>query len=67
MLTWQYDRIEALCFFIGSPYLNWDNAEIQETLRKVSKLDHNEIKKDIETYNVHFLTFVKESYEKIYK
>ncbi len=67
MLTWQHDRIQALCVMIGRPYLNWYNTEVQETLEKVIQLDAETIKKDIDTYSVQFLTFVKDNYEKIYK
>src|SRR3989338_5064565 len=54
MLTWQYDRVQALCSIIGIPSLNWHNAEVQQTLTKVIQLDSEEIKKDIETYNMQF-------------
>lgn len=67
MLKWQHDRIQALCYMIGRPSLYWINPEVQKTLSKVIQLDPEEIKKEIEEYNVIFLTFVKENYEKIYK
>jgi len=67
MLTWQYDRIQALFYLIGSASLNWTNPKVQESLSKVIQLDPEEIKKEIEAQNVKFLTFVKENYEKIYK
>lgn len=67
MLKWQHDRIQALCYMIGSPSLYWRNPEVQKSLSKVIQLDTEEIKKEIEAYNVIFLTFVKENYEKIYK
>ena len=67
MLTWQHDRIQALCYIIGSDSLNWRNPEVQESLSKVIQLDPEEIKKEIEEQNLRFLTFVKENYERIYK
>ena len=67
MLTWQHDRIQALCYLIGSASLNWRNPKVQESLSKVIQLDPEEIKKEIEAQNVRFLTFVKENYEKIYE
>lgn len=67
MLTWQHDRIQPLCYLIGSPSLNWRNPEVQKLLSKVIKLDHEKIKKEIEAQSVRFLAFVKENYEKIYK
>jgi hypothetical protein len=67
MMTWQYDRIQALGVMIGRPHLNLQNTEIQQTLEKVIKLDADTIKKDIDTNSVLFLSFVKDNYEKIYK
>jgi hypothetical protein len=67
MLTWQYDRIQSLCYLVGSPSLNWYNPEIQNTLKKYMELDSEKIKKETEDNYVSFLTFVKENYEKIYK
>jgi hypothetical protein len=67
MLTWQYERIQALCVIIGSPSLNWHNTEVQQTLGKVIQFDPDEIRKDIETYSVQLLTFVKNNYEEIFK
>jgi hypothetical protein len=67
MLTWQHDRIQALCYLIGSPSLNWRNPEVQELLSKVIQLDPKEIKKETEAQNVRFLTFIKGNYDKIYK
>lgn len=67
MLTWQYDRIQALGAIISRPSSNWENDKVQQTLSKVIQLDSDEIKKQIETYNVQFLTFVTKNYEMIYK
>ena len=66
MLTWQHDRIQALCYMIGSENLYWKNPKVQESLSKVLLLDSEEIKKGIEEQHVNFLAFVKENYEKIY-
>jgi hypothetical protein len=67
MLTWQHDRIQALCHMIGSDSLYWRNPKVQESLSKVIQLDPEEIKKGIEEQNAKFLAFVKENYERIYK
>ncbi len=67
MLTWQHERIQALCYIIGSPSLNWENPEVQKTLSKVIQLDHEEIRRELGDYNVMFLTFVKENYRNIFK
>jgi len=67
MLTWQHDRIQALCYMIGSDSLYWKNPKVQELLSKVIQLDPEEIKKGIEEQNAKFLAFVKENYEKILK
>lgn len=67
MLTWQHDRIQPLCYLLGSPSLNWRNPEVQKLLSEVIQLDHEEINKELREQNVRFLTFVKGNYEKIYK
>jgi hypothetical protein len=67
MLTWQHDRIQALCYMIGSDSLYWKNPKVQEFLSKVTQLDPEEIKKGIDEQNAKFLAFVKENYEKILK
>ena len=67
MLTWQHDRIRALCYVIGRPSLNWENPEVQKTLSKIIQLDPEEIKRELGEYNVTFLTFVKENYKNIFK
>lgn len=67
MITWQYDRIQALWYMIGNASLNWKNSEIQKTLHKVTSLDSAEINEQIKEQNVKFLTFVRDNYEAIYK
>ena len=67
MLTWQYDRIQALCYVIGNPSLNWENPEVQKTLSKVIQMDPEEVRRELEKYNVLFLSFITENYSKIYK
>jgi hypothetical protein len=67
MLTWQHDRLQPLCYLLGSPSLNWRNLEVQKLLSEVRQLDYEDIKKELEEQNVRFLTFVKENYKKIYK
>ena len=67
MLTWQHDRIQALCYMIGSDSLYWKNPKVQEFLSKVIQLDSEEINKGIEEQNAKFLAFVKENYEVILK
>jgi hypothetical protein len=67
MLTRQHDRIQALCYMIGSDSLYWKNPKVQEFLSKVIQVDPEEIKKGVEEQNAKFLAFVKENYEKILK
>jgi hypothetical protein len=67
MITWQYDRMQALCFMIGNESANWENPEIKETLDKVVALKESDIKEVIAEFNSKFLTFVKKNYEIIYK
>lgn len=67
MITWQHERIQALCYVIGNPSLNWENPEVQKTLSKVIQLDPEEISRELKEYNVLFLTFVTENYSTIFK
>lgn len=67
MIIWQYDRIQALCYFIGSASLNWNNPKVQESLRNVIALDAGDIEKQIKEQSVKFLTFLKDNYQAIYK
>jgi hypothetical protein len=67
MLTWQYERIQALSFMIGNVHLNWKNEEVQKTLKATTSLEHGDIQKYVAEYNKKFLTFVKKNYEEIFK
>jgi hypothetical protein len=67
MLTWQHERIQALCYIIGNPSLYWQNPEVQKTLSKVIQLDPEEIRRELGEHSVIFLTFVKENYRSIFK
>jgi len=67
MITWQYDRIQALGYMIGNESANWENPEVKETLDKVVALEESDIREVIAEFNSKFLTFVKKNYEIIYK
>jgi hypothetical protein len=67
MITWQYDRIQALCYMLGDPSLYWKNPKVQEVLSDVISLDPSDIEKHINEQSVKFLTFVKDNYQAIYK
>jgi hypothetical protein len=67
MITWQYDRIQALCYILGNKSLYWKNPKVQEVLSDVISLDPADIEKQIKEHNVKFLTFVKDNYQAIYK
>jgi hypothetical protein len=67
MITWQYDRIQALCYMIGIVSLNWKNPTVQESLTNALSLDATDIKEEIKQQNAKFLTFVKDNYQTIYK
>jgi hypothetical protein len=67
MITWQYERIQALCSIIGSGSLYWKNPKVQETLSKVVSLDPDDIERQIKEQHVKFLIYIKDSYKTIYK
>ncbi|MDP8263851.1 MAG: hypothetical protein P9M12_00025 [Candidatus Aceula lacicola] len=65
LIIWQYERIQALCFIIGNPNLNWENPTVQKSLSKTISLEPDDIKKQIEEQNVKFLNFLKDNYQRI--
>jgi hypothetical protein len=67
MIIWQYDRIAALSYLIGSPSLNWENPKVQKTLSDVIALDPDDIDKQVKEQSVKFLTFVRDNYQTIFK
>jgi hypothetical protein len=67
MIIWQYDRIAALSYLIGSPSLNWENPKVQKTLSDVIALDPDDIDKQGKEQSVKFLTFVRDNYQTIFK
>lgn len=66
MLTWQYDRIEALASLIAQRTLNWDNPEVLKVLKKVIEIDASQVQAGIAEHNVSLLQFVRETYAGIY-
>lgn len=66
VLTWQFDRIEALMAVIGWPTLNWENPEVLKHLRDVIALDSDEIRRSVQQSNVAILEFSRETYKQIY-
>ena len=38
MLTWHYDRLQAVCTIIGSTHMYWENEHVQESLKKILSL-----------------------------
>lgn len=67
LITWQYDRIHALCYILGNESLYWKNPKVQEFLSNVISLDPGDIEKQIKEQSIKFLTFVRENYQIIYK
>jgi hypothetical protein len=66
MLTWHFDRLEALTAFIGSPSWNWENPEVLSHLRNLMAINADEIRKSIAEENVRLIEFVAETYGRIY-
>lgn len=65
-LTWQYDRIEALAGLISQTSLNWANPEVLKVLAKVIAIDADEVQASVGQSNVALLTFVRETYARLY-
>lgn len=67
MLTWQFDRVEALMGFIHTPSWNWENPVVLRLLRDLMSINPDEIRADIKASNIALLEFVTEAYQLIYR
>lgn len=65
-LTWQFDRLEALAAFIGSPSWNWENPRVLSHLKDLMAINVDEMRKSFAEENVHLIEFVAETYGRIY-
>lgn len=66
VLTWHFDRIEALIAVIGSPTWNWEHPDVLRHLKDIMAIDPDEIRKSIQENNVALLEFTSEAYKQIY-
>jgi hypothetical protein len=67
ILTWQFDRIEALLSVIGSPTYNWEHPRVLKLLKNVMAIKPDDIRKAIEESNTAILEFARETYQCLYK
>lgn len=65
MLTWQFDRLEALMAFIGSPSWNWQHPDVSSLLAKMA-IDTDEVQKSLKDNNVAIIEFVTAIYGHVY-
>lgn len=65
MLTWQFDRLEALMAFIGSPSWNWEHPEVSSLLAKMA-INTDEVQKSLKDNNVAIIEFVTATYGHMY-
>jgi len=65
-LTWQFERIAALTATIGSPTLNWEHPLVLDRLKKVSSIDVEELRVELQERNVDVIKFASATYKKIY-
>lgn len=66
VLTSQFDRLEALMAFIGSPSWNWENTDVSSLVKKFP-IDTDEVQRSLKASNVVILEFVTATYGRIYK
>jgi hypothetical protein len=66
VLAWHFGRLEALAAFIAYGELNWNNPEVDAQLRKVMDVAGDDFEKKLMDENVVLLTFITETYERIY-
>lgn len=67
VLTWQFDRIEALLSVVGTPTFNWENPRVLKLLQDVMNIKSDDIHKNLSDSNVIILEFARETYKRIYK
>jgi hypothetical protein len=65
MLTWQFDRLEALMAFIGSRSLNWEHPDVSLLLAKMP-IDANDVRQKLGDSNVAVIEFVTATYGHMY-
>jgi hypothetical protein len=67
MLTWQFDRLEALGAAIASSTWNWENPEVLGWLEKVMTIEQEDLQTHLTVHNVAILEFAARTYERTYK
>jgi hypothetical protein len=67
LLTWHFDRIEAMMAFICSPSWNWENPEVLRHLNDLMAIDPDDMRGNIKENNITLLQFVCEAYQRIYR
>lgn len=66
MLTWHFDRIEAFTAIIGWSTWNWENQEVQASLKSQMTIDAEDIRKSVVENNLVLLEFAREEYTRLY-
>jgi hypothetical protein len=66
MLSWQFDRMQALAAFIRSSSWYWQNDEIITQLKKIMALDADDIRTQIGSYNAAIITYVSDRYSSLF-
>lgn len=66
MLVWQFDRLEVFASIIGSPTLNFENSDVQRSLRNILAIEPKEVQKQVGENNVAVLEFAMDTYARIY-
>jgi hypothetical protein len=67
LLTWHFDRIEALMAFFRSPSRNWENPEVLQLLKDLMAIDPGDMGGNIKENNITLLEFVSATYQRIYR
>lgn len=66
MLLWQHERLQAAAALIDNSSLNWDNPEVQKSLKEIHSTSSKDIQKHISEWHVKYLEFAKSNYESIF-
>ncbi|SSC08306.1 hypothetical protein BTURTLESOX_2425 [bacterium endosymbiont of Bathymodiolus sp. 5 South] len=67
LLTWQYDRLQAVAGLISQQSWNWENTKVVETLNKVLSTEIGDIEQNIKQQNIKFIEFAKDNYCSVFK
>ena len=59
LITWQFDRVQALAVVIGQSTLNWENPKVCEVVDEALSIEGEDAKTSLDEGSVKLLEFVQ--------